>query len=135
MGGPRRLNVLLDTHIFLWSLLQPERLSERQREMLDSASTQVWLSPITTWECLMLVDRGRLLLRPDAQAWMLEGRTRIGAKEAPLTHAVAFQSRQVTLSHQDPADRFLAATAAVYSLPLVTMDEKLLKGTGFPLWS
>lgn len=39
------------------------------------------------------------------------------------------------MSHQDPADRFLAATAAVYDIPLVTVDEKLLNGSGYPIWA
>jgi PIN domain nuclease of toxin-antitoxin system len=44
-------------------------------------------------------------------------------------------SRRVVLAHQDPADRFLAATAAVYKLPLVTVDVRLLSGQGYPIWS
>jgi PIN domain nuclease of toxin-antitoxin system len=47
-------------------------------------------------------------------------------RQAPLTHEVAIQSRLVNLPHQDPADRFLAATALVYDLMLVTADERLL---------
>ena len=129
------MNVLLDTHIFLWSLLEPERLTTRQRDLLASPSNQFWLSPITTWECLLLAERGRLRLLPNPQVWLLDGIARMGAKEAPLTHAVAMRSRTISIPHQNPADRFLAATAAVYELPLVTVDEKLIAGEGFPIWS
>jgi PIN domain nuclease of toxin-antitoxin system len=134
MGGDGRLNVLLDTHIFLWSMLEPARLSERQKELLVSPSCQIWLSPITTWECLLLAERGRIRLSPDPISWIKDATARMGAREAPLTQAVALQSRKVQVSHQDPADRFLAGTAAVYELPLVTMDDRLLQGEGFPLW-
>jgi PIN domain nuclease of toxin-antitoxin system len=44
---------------------------------------------------------------------------------------VAIQSRRITLPHQDPADRFLAATAQVYDLTLVTADERLLHSNDF----
>lgn len=128
------MNVLLDTHIFLWAMLEPERLSEPQTELLGSVSCQVWLSPITIWECLLLAERGRVVLAPEAHGWLAEARARVGAREATLTHAVAARSRQVQLAHQDPADRFLAATASVYDLPLVTADERLLAGQGFPIW-
>lgn len=128
------MSVLLDTHIFLWALLEPDRLSERQKQLFVSSACQIWLSPITTWECLLLAERNRINLSPDPATWMVEARQRTGAREAPLTHAVALRSRQVHLSHQDPADRFLAATAAVYDLPLVTADERLLAGQGFPIW-
>ena len=53
-------------------------------------------------------------------------------KEAPVNHEVAIQSRAIDLDHQDPADRFLAATALVYDLTLVTADERLLRSRRIP---
>jgi PIN domain nuclease of toxin-antitoxin system len=47
-------------------------------------------------------------------------------QEAPLTHEVALAATFVDLPHRDPADRFLAATAAVFDLTLVAADERLL---------
>jgi len=47
-------------------------------------------------------------------------------REAPLTWEIAFLAPQLTLQHQDPADRFLAATAKVFDLVLVTADARLL---------
>ena len=46
-------------------------------------------------------------------------------REAPLTREVASASRSLDLPHEDPADRFIAATAMVYDLTLVTADERL----------
>jgi PIN domain nuclease of toxin-antitoxin system len=48
---------------------------------------------------------------------------------------VAIESRQVNLPHQDPADRFLAATAAVYDLTLVTADTRIIAAEGIPVLS
>ena len=48
-------------------------------------------------------------------------------KEIPLTHEVALRSRSVRLPHDDPADRFIAATATVHGLTLVTADRSLLE--------
>jgi PIN domain nuclease of toxin-antitoxin system len=56
---------------------------------------------------------------------------RVAFKEAPLTHEVALRTRAIDLPHRDPADRFLAATASVYGLTLVTGDERLLGSTAF----
>jgi PIN domain nuclease of toxin-antitoxin system len=52
-------------------------------------------------------------------------------REAPLTHDIAVASRRLALSYQDPADRFLAATAAVLGLTLVTADDRLLQSEEF----
>jgi PIN domain nuclease of toxin-antitoxin system len=47
-------------------------------------------------------------------------------REAPLTHEIVLAALQLPLPHPDPADRFLAATASVLGLTLVTADERLL---------
>ena len=54
--------------------------------------------------------------------------------EAPLTHAVAIRSRQLMLPHQDPADRFIAATALEYNLTLMKADNTLLSTQQFAIW-
>lgn len=131
MGRREQLRLLLDTHIFLWALLEPARLSERVARELEASANQLWLSPITTWEVLLLAERGRLELDVDPVSWLRGARARLPLREAPLTHEVAIKSRQLELPHHDPADRFLAATASVFDLTLVTADELLLRGEGF----
>ena len=128
------MKLLLDTHIFLWSLLEPERLSEWVVSALLSAENERWFSPISIWETLLLAEKGRIELRPDPTAWVRRALEIAPFREAPLNREVALQSRVMGLSHQDPADRFLAATAAVYGLTLVTVDERLLAGTGFQVF-
>jgi PIN domain nuclease of toxin-antitoxin system len=58
-----------------------------------------------------------------------------GVREATLNHPVAIRSREVELEHEDPADRFLAATAEIYDLTLVTEDERLLTGRSWRVLS
>ena len=61
-----------------------------------------------------------------AAEWVREMMRASPRREAPLTHEIAVASRELSLAHQDPADRFLAATARVLGLTLVTADERLL---------
>jgi PIN domain nuclease of toxin-antitoxin system len=79
----------------------------------------------------MLVERGGLAVDGDPVAWVEDMVRTLPRREAAVTHEVAIESRRVKLQHQDPADRFLAATAAVYQLTLVTGDERLLHAKGF----
>ncbi len=120
------MKLLLDTHILLWSLLEPEKLSKRVASELEDPSNESWVSPISIWEVLILAERGRVILNPDPLTWIRNLLRTIPLKEAPLNHEVAIQSRTIDLRHQDPVDRFLAATAIVYDLTLVTADERLL---------
>ncbi len=126
------MRLLLDTHIFLWSLLEPERLSPDVAAALQDPGTELWLSPIVVWEVLVLADKGRIILEPDAETWIREVLRAIPFREAPLTSEVAIVSRTVALPHRDPADRFLAATAIVYGLTLVTADARLLHAPHVP---
>lgn len=125
------MNLLLDTHIWIWSQLEPERLTSPVREALDRPDYELWLSPVSIWESLVLVERGRLRVSGDPKAWIDRMLKASPVREAPLTFEVAIESRRIDLSHQDPADRFLAATAQVQALTLVTADERLLAGRGY----
>ena len=125
------MKLLLDTHIWLWSLLEPARINETIAQALTTPENTKWLSPISLWELTVLVEKKRLTLDRDLDAWVNEARARAPVNDVPLTAEVALATRHVDLSHRDPADRFLAATARVFDLHLVTVDQKLLQGRGF----
>lgn len=127
------MRLLLDTHIWLWSHAEPERLARRVAAALADDGNELWLSPISVWEFLLLAERGRVRLREGQEPldWVEAALARAPMHDAPLSRAVAIRSRSVRLGHDDPADRFLAATADVYELTLVTADDRLLRGKGF----
>ena len=124
------MKLLLDTHIWVWSLLEPRNLSRRVARALESAENELWLSPLSTWELLMLVEKGRVVLDLEASAWVSKALSMVPLKEAPLTHEVALETREVHLPHRDPVDRLLAATARVFGLTLVTADQRLIAAKG-----
>jgi PIN domain nuclease of toxin-antitoxin system len=117
------LKLLLDTHIWIWILQSPERLGARTTIELHKETNDLWLSPVSTWEALLLHRKRRIDLGPDLVSW--SKRSILGFQTAPLTHEIVFAAELLDL-HQDPADRFLAATAQVLDLTLVTADQKLL---------
>lgn len=125
------MKLLLDTHVWLWTLLDEKKLGAKARRLLENASTEVWLSPISIWETALLVERGRVRIEGAFDGWLDRAMTALPTQEAPLTHQVALMSRRVRVEHDDPADRFLAATAEVFGLTLLTADERLLAGRGF----
>lgn len=121
------MKLLLDTPIFLWSLLEPTYLTKGVAAELENPSNELWVSPIVLWEVLILAEKERVSLGPDPVTWIRNVLQAVSFHEAPLNHEVALQSRIIELPHQDPGDRFLAATALVYDLTLVTADERLLR--------
>jgi PIN domain nuclease of toxin-antitoxin system len=125
------MKLLLDTHIFVWTIANPSRLSRRAAKVIGDSRNELWISPVTTWEILYLHRKGRLKLKDAPVSWFSAALSRMPFREAPLTHEVALASDAVVLPHRDPADTFLAATAKVYDLTLVTADDNLLKGKGY----
>lgn len=124
------MNLLLDTHIWLWAQLEPARLSPRVAHALASPDTRRWLSPLSVWEALILIERKRLDVDRSGEQWVREALARAPVEEAPVTTAVAIASRALHTRHRDPVDRFLAATALVFDLILVTADIELMRTPG-----
>lgn len=122
---------LLDTHVWLWSLLEPDRLRKKTRAVLSAPSSTLWLSPMSIWETTLLAERGQLELDTDTRRWIQDAISASGVGEAPVNHEVALQSRELKFKHDDPADRFIAATASVYQFTLVTADERLLRAKAY----
>jgi PIN domain nuclease of toxin-antitoxin system len=117
---------LLDTHIWLWSFLEPARIGRRVAEALDDSAVEKWLSPISVWEFFVLAEKGRLDLSMTPQEWIANALRDLPIKEAPLTTEVVLAAPTIRLRHRDPADTFLVATAKVLDLTLVTADSRLL---------
>ena len=122
---------MLDTHVWLWGLLDPSRLAKKTRALLAAEDATLCLSPMSVWETSLLVERKRLEVNTDTRTWIQDAIASSGVVEAPVNHEVAVQSRELELKHDDPADRFIAATASVYQLALITADERLLRGKGY----
>ncbi len=125
------MKLLLDTHIWIWSVLEPKRLSKRVAGALSSSANEVWISPVSTWEILALSAKGRITLLPGAHEWIAASMNRASFREAPLTHEVVMNMETIELVHRDPADWFLAATAKSFGLTLVTSDANLIRGRGY----
>lgn len=128
------MKLLLDTHIWIWSALEPTRLSRRVARAIDNIENQLWLSPISVWELVMLSQKGRVQLNEDAVVWARRTMEQLNLNEAPLTFEVALETSTLVLAHSDPADRLIAASAKVFDLTLVTADEKLIAAPGIKVF-
>ncbi len=124
------MKLLLDTHIWLWNLLEPEKLVARVARALENPANEAWLSPVSIWELVILVEKRRVFLELPIAAWIQEAGEALPFREAAVTAAVALEMSRVALPQKDPADRLLVATARVFGLTLVTADEHLLGAKG-----
>ena len=118
------MKLLLDTHVWIWSQLATDKISVRVKRALADKTNEIWLSPISVWELLLLVEKQRIALDRDVGEWAMQSAATL--KEAPLTAEIVLEAGKFTLPNGDPADRFLVATARALGLTLVTSDARLL---------
>ena len=121
------MRLLLDTHIWIWSVLEPDKLRKNVAQSLTDEDNELWLSPVSIWELSVLVRKQRIELSEDFHAWVSRALSQTSFREAPLTNDVVLQIPKMRFSHRDPADHFIAASAKVFDLTLVTADRRLLK--------
>ena len=121
--------IVLDTHIWLWWISNPENLSTAANQAIDQAITEdgIIISSISTWEVALLVDKERLKLSIDIRDWVRKTESLPFVRFMPVDNTISLRS--VTLPgqfHPDPADRIITATAMTMGLPLVTKDDKII---------
>lgn len=121
--------IVLDTHVLLWSLLQPEELPEdiRQRITVAQENSQLLVCSISLWEIAMLKSKRRINIYEPIRDF-LESITNIdGLSVKDISTEVAAESVQLMDDfHGDPADRIIVATAKCHGATLLTRDQKIL---------
>jgi PIN domain nuclease of toxin-antitoxin system len=124
------MQLLLDTHIWLWADHEPHKLSSEVHQAIADPANMRFLSPVSIWETILLLEKKKIEIKQDFGEWFERSRTELELQEAPFDWKVVHELRFMMLGHKDPADRFLAATAKAYDLTLVTADQRLLNLRG-----
>jgi PIN domain nuclease of toxin-antitoxin system len=118
------LKILLDTQIWLWMLSEPERLSRRTQDLVESSDNELYLSAASSWEIAIKYSLGRLRLPADpaelVPGWIAE--TQVTPLSIEHRHALAVAGLES--HHRDPFDRILIAQARVERLPILTADHQ-----------
>lgn len=118
------MKLLLDSHIVLWSLGEPARLTASQREALLDTTNEVFVSAVTAWELAIKQSLGKLVLPGPAETWLLSAVTSAGFAWCPVTAEDAVRVRALPWHHRDPFDRLLVAQAGSEHV-LVSQDDLL----------
>lgn len=121
------MNLLLDTHVWIWSQEQPEQLGATVVRDLTKMDTRLYVSPVSTLEIARLVAAGRIALTGSVGAWVADTTGSLRCTTIEISHQVAAAAYELPGDfHKDPADRLLVATARVHHLTLLTADERIL---------
>ena len=121
------MNLLLDTHVWIWSQESPDELGVLAREQLANPANHLYLSTISTLEIARLIEGGGIELRGSLRSWIRRSTDVLRSRTVELSHDIAMAAYALPKDfHRDPADRILAATAKHLNLTLITADERIL---------
>lgn len=116
------MKILIDTHIFLWMLSAPEKLTEKRRYELESPSNEVFLSAMSIAELMIKSSIGKITIEFDPVEMAEQMQIEILDFSGP--HAMVLG--ELPLIHKDPFDRMIIAQAITNKLPLMSDDSKFL---------
>ncbi|HEX7327624.1 MAG TPA: type II toxin-antitoxin system VapC family toxin [Casimicrobiaceae bacterium] len=123
--------IVLDTHVLVWADTDDHKLGRKTRALINRLWPlgQVTVSAISFWEIGLLQARRRLRLSVSVVEWR-DALLSAGVVELPLDGTAAVRALDLAGLHDDPADRFIAATALLHGAALVTADDRLLAWGG-----
>lgn len=122
--------IVLDTHVWLWWLHDPERLSTdaAKRILQEQESGSIIISAISVWEVAVKVQSGKLVIPMDINRWYDLARSYPATVIEPLSPVDAIASTQLPGSfYKDPVDRIIVSLARRRAVPLLTCDRKILE--------
>jgi len=120
---------ILDTHVLLWWLGEPQRLSKKQRRVLEriGPNEPVQVSDISLWEIAMLHSLGRIRLELPVRDWLERATAPPLVQRIGISPAIAAEVAALPRSfHRDPADRIIVSTARVHGATLLTCDRRII---------
>ncbi len=119
------MSYLLDTHLWLWMVGDPERLDDASLAVVSDASSSLFLSAASTWEISIKVGLGKLTLPRSPADYVPHALERSRVRPLAVTLAHSLQVAELPRHHRDPFDRLLVAQAQVEELTLITADRAL----------
>ncbi len=128
------MKILIDTHVLLWALMEPDRLSPVARGLVSDPATALVVSSVSAWEISTKHRLGRL----DGAAAVVHGYRshlkRLGAEDLPILSRHGILAGSLGGTHRDPFDRMLAAQSLVETIPIVTGDAALSDLGATTIW-
>ena len=115
---------LLDTHIWLWFFLRPEKLGEQISQILTDGNNKIVFSTVSAWEITIKQSLGKLELPTPAHHYIPNRIQKALMSVLPIQLSHTLAIAQLPPHHNDPFDRLLIAQASVEKIPVITADAK-----------
>ncbi len=121
------INLILDTHIWIWWIEQNSRLPISLKAIIESSDTTLAISAVSIYELLSTVARDRLQLTLSSEKWLEKATHGVDLTVLPVTFDIAVAAAHLPAIHGDPLDRLIIATAFFHQSQLISLDGNFAK--------
>lgn len=128
------MKILVDTQCFLWSFLDPTKLSDVAKEVLSAGREDLFFSAASSWEIAIKAGIGKLRLPEPPENYVPPRILRAGMTALNVSHAHALRVHALPPIHKDPFDRLLVAQAESEGLTVLTADPQIGRYSIPVLW-
>lgn len=128
------MRILIDGHVFIWTLLQDKRVSTKARSILFSREHELFFSLVTLWELSVKIRLGKLQTLTSSIAYLHDELGSFGITIIPPTYSDILALEHLDRHHRDPFDRMIIAQAINHGLALLTDDAEIRKYPVKTLW-
>ncbi|OGT37186.1 MAG: hypothetical protein A3F12_04175 [Gammaproteobacteria bacterium RIFCSPHIGHO2_12_FULL_38_14] len=115
------MEYLLDTHVILWWLTQPQKINQKAQQIIQDQSNRIFLSSASFWEMAIKKSIGRLTLPHN----LIETITAENFKILPILPEECLGVADLPLLHSDPFDRLIIIQAKLNNMIVITNDQKI----------
>ena len=128
------MRALLDTHAFLWVVLNDRRLSQIAREFIADRGNRLYFSSVGVWEIVTKWRLGKLDLSEEPGVLIPRQFSAVGIEPLPVSLEHALRGASLPLLHRDPWDRLMVAQALVEDMPMITSDRLITQYPVQTIW-
>jgi len=128
------MRLLLDTHVFLWWIMDDQQLPARVRALMADGENELFLSAASCWEIAIKTGIGKITLPSHPDAFIADQMTANAVQGLPITASHALQVFHLPTHHRDPFDRMIVSQSQLENMPVITSDKLFHKYKVKTLW-
>jgi PIN domain nuclease of toxin-antitoxin system len=121
------MRYLLDTHAFLWFVLDDQRISTAAKSIIEDSKNKIYFSAASAWEIAIKTKLARLKIKGDFDSFIIEQLSTNSFVPLSITISHSLYTKRLPQVHKDPFDRIMIAQSIVEDLPLISKDKEIRK--------
>lgn len=120
------MKLLLDTHIFLWFIINNNRLSQKYCDSISNPDNEIYLSVVSVWEAMIKYQLGKLTLPESPDIYLPKQRKKHLISRLSIDETTIAQLAKLPPLHHDPFDRLLICQSLEHDLMMMTEDKAII---------